>query len=235
MALPPNWAKCPFTLLIVLCREHGVTSPIGPKKRDGSWWFSSFFYHPCFGWSKKHQETLDSWRFEKKSWFGVIGPLQMEDFMVAITPWSLSIWVCFWRYSTDDGKECASNACPEGITCIWLKITQIGLMISYLISCTDLLQRFPVLPVLFPSLMCLMFGLAPQVEPSRIQESRDVLLAGTITTQWPTRPSQRLRKTALAWQPTNLPSHLQRPARWEKPEWYHSSDGAMMGLILLWI
>jgi hypothetical protein len=37
------------------------------------------------------------------------------------------------------------------------------------------------------------------------------------------------------WQPTNLPSHLQRPARWEKPEWYHSSDGAMMGLILLWI
>jgi hypothetical protein len=41
----------------------------------------------------------------------------------------LAFWVCFWRDSTDDGKECArreqslhdSNAC-EGITCIWLKI-----------------------------------------------------------------------------------------------------------------
>jgi hypothetical protein len=48
------------------------------------------------------------------------------------------------------------------------KFRQIGLMISYLISCTDLLQSFPV-PVLFPSMMCLMFGLAPQVEQSRIQ------------------------------------------------------------------
>ena len=74
--------------------------------------------------------------------------------------------------------------------------------------------------------MFLMFWLAPQGEPSRI--SRDVLLAGTITTRWPTRPSQRLRSAvAVATHQLGIP--LATPCKvgetWVVPQLRWGDDG----------
>ena len=146
MALPPNWAKCPFTLLIVLWRSR---SDIPNRPAQGM--VLKFFLPPMFrlmprnSWilsSKKkivwcHRPTPNGGfhgrsyslifvhlsmflEVQYRRWQGVRQPRAI--FWGFDTVWyTQSAWIHFWsahyQRSLHDG-----NACPEGITCIWLKI-----------------------------------------------------------------------------------------------------------------